>query len=229
MLRMPLRHQQLVVNTPAFSFLRQTQAVPFPSTKASRGWGFSSVWLHGLHMLLVTIRAWAKGLFSGIWSWKLNHVLYLDTSAQWNTPQGRRNQSWMTHSSSTTLTEKPNQKISSNLLRASRGPGPRPAQEWGCSHGEATSTAPHLASSGDSAMRWKILSAIMISIPFSLPVLSMISLQGNESTNANRVHRILLSEKTNFLKLRTELETNWKSKYLPFRLVFRNDDDPCGL
>lgn len=58
----------------------------------------------------------------------------------------------------------------------------RPAEERGCSYDQVDSTAPHLASSGDSAIRWKVLSAMMMSIPFSLLVLSMISLQGNTST-----------------------------------------------
>lgn len=39
----------------------------------------------------------------------------------------------------------------------------------------------HLASSGDSAIRWKVLSARMMSMPFSLLVLSTISLHGDES------------------------------------------------
>lgn len=48
--------------------------------------------------------------------------------------------------------------------------------------GNTTWTAQtHLASSGDSAIRWKVLSAIMMSIPFSLVVLSMISLQRSKS------------------------------------------------
>ena len=58
----------------------------------------------------------------------------------------------------------------------------RPAEGRGCSYDWVDSTVPHLASSGDSAIRWKVLSAMMMSIPFSLLVLSMISLQGNTST-----------------------------------------------
>lgn len=48
------------------------------------------------------------------------------------------------------------------------------------------SHGPHLASSGDSAMRWKVLSAMMMSMPFSLLVLSMISLQDTGATGGDQ-------------------------------------------
>lgn len=66
---------------------------------------------------------------------------------------------------------------------------------------------PYLASSGDSAIRWKVLSAIIISIPFSLLVLSMISLQREKHEKQIRNKEFLtIGEKRNFTKLMTELD-----------------------
>lgn len=101
----------------------------------------------------------------------------------------------------------------------------RPAEERGCSYDRVDSTEPHLASSGDSAIRWKVLSAMMMSIPFSLLVLSMISLQGNTSPQRRSETEndcLRRGKKRNF----TVTE---KSDTNPFSLfTLRNDEGASG-
>lgn len=67
--------------------------------------------------------------------------------------------------------QEPTQDVSDHAASAAW-----PVQDRGRRH------SAHLASSGDSAIRWKVLSARTMSMPFSLLVLSTISLHGDEST-----------------------------------------------